>query len=273
MPKGRSLHVGINHVDPAHYGEVDPLHVAEQDAIVMEGIAQGAHFETEHRIGPAANTTDVLDAIGAVAADLKAGDIFLFTYSGHGSQVPDKNGDEDDARDETLCLFDRMLVDDELRAAWHEFKSGVRILVIADSCHSGTIAEALLFADIEKVADLKEETVSRLLGEQQSAKIYEDHKALYDGIQESTAAAVQQPMKASVIELAACADGEEAVEGPFGGAFTTALRLTWSNGDFLGDYETFIDVIAGSIGQPQTPQLTNPGTPNSVFKAQKPFTI
>ncbi len=35
------------------------------------------------------------------AQKLKAGDILFLTYSGHGGQLPDLNGDEPDAMDET----------------------------------------------------------------------------------------------------------------------------------------------------------------------------
>src|SRR5262245_1686310 len=38
--------------------------------------------------------------------DSKKGDVALLHYSGHGSNVPDDNGDESDGRDETLCPTD-----------------------------------------------------------------------------------------------------------------------------------------------------------------------
>jgi len=41
--------------------------------------------------------------------------------------------------DETWVLYDRQLVDDELYKIWSKFKPGVRILVLSDSCHSGTV--------------------------------------------------------------------------------------------------------------------------------------
>ena len=50
---------------------------------------------------------------GAAKA-LKPGDLFFLTYSGHGGQVPDVTGDEDDKQDETWCLYDGQLIDDEL---------------------------------------------------------------------------------------------------------------------------------------------------------------
>ena len=51
----------------------------------------------------------------------RAGDVLLLHYSGHGSNVPDRNGDEADRRDEILCPTDLdwqdPLLDDWLRVA------------------------------------------------------------------------------------------------------------------------------------------------------------
>jgi hypothetical protein len=89
-----------------------------------------------------ATRDEVRNTIAAAAAELKAGDVFMSTYAGHGSQVPDFNSDEDDGADETLCLFDGMLIDDELYELWSGFADDVRIVMISDSCHSGTVSRA-----------------------------------------------------------------------------------------------------------------------------------
>lgn len=64
----------------------------------------------------------------------------LFYFSGHGGQVPDKDGDETlDRMDETLIMTDgKMILDDEI----HRWVTGLRaqkVVIISDSCHSGTI--------------------------------------------------------------------------------------------------------------------------------------
>ena len=43
-----------------------------------------------------------------------------------------------DLEDETWCLYDGELIDDELAELWAHFAKGVRIVVLSDSCHSGT---------------------------------------------------------------------------------------------------------------------------------------
>ena len=69
----------------------------------------------------------VLTQLRKAAKALKAGDLFFLSYSGHGGQVPDSSGDEPDRNDETWCLFDGQLLDDELRDLWAEFPAGARI--------------------------------------------------------------------------------------------------------------------------------------------------
>ncbi len=85
------------------------------------------------------------------------GDRFVFTYSGHGSWIPDMDGDEPDGRDEVVCPADfaqgNVLSDDELFAIFGEARFGVRRLIVSDSCHSGSVARyaALSFMRASRV--------------------------------------------------------------------------------------------------------------------------
>ena len=84
-----------------------------------------------------------LAAMRQAAKRLVSGDLFFLTYSGHGGQVPDVTGEEADKQDETWCLYDGQLIDDELYFELSRFAAGVRILVLSDSCHSGTVTRAM----------------------------------------------------------------------------------------------------------------------------------
>jgi hypothetical protein len=90
-----------------------------------------------------ATMNNVRRYIGWAANDLRRGDIFLISISSHGSYRTDSTGDEVDGRDETWCLWDGQWSDDERYVLWQRFAPGVRILVVADLCHSGTTAKAL----------------------------------------------------------------------------------------------------------------------------------
>ncbi len=149
MPIGVSVHLGLNAVDPVHYsGWPGTLAACEFDAKDMQALAAKQGFKS-HLLLTADATSDALQsAVGSAAKALTPKDIFFLTYSGHGGQVPDTNGDEPDHLDETWCLFDRQVVDDELYGLWSEFKPGVRVLVLSDSCHSGSVARAIEAAGI-----------------------------------------------------------------------------------------------------------------------------
>jgi hypothetical protein len=74
-------------------------------------------------------------------------DLVVITFSGHGTYVPDLNGDEVDGLDEALCPYDiqtngAALLDDEIHTLFAARKPGVRLVLVADSCHSGTVTRA-----------------------------------------------------------------------------------------------------------------------------------
>jgi len=86
--------------------------------------------------------TNILAGIRWLVTGAKKGDVIVFYYSGHGSQVADVSGEEIDRRDETICPHDYatagMIKDDDLRTAFAGVAAGVNLDVILDSCHSGT---------------------------------------------------------------------------------------------------------------------------------------
>src|SRR5262245_4834993 len=130
MAKGIALTIGLNAVDPKHYqGWSGKLNACEADAQDMADIAKDKGFKVKTLLTKTATRTRVINEISAAAKTLKSGDIFLLSYSGHGGQLPDKNNDENDGQDETWCLYNGELVDDELYALWGKFAEGVRILV------------------------------------------------------------------------------------------------------------------------------------------------
>ena len=142
---GFSLHIGLNRIDPNHYdGWSGPLNACESDAKAMQKICTSRGFQTELLLSANATREAVAHRLTGFAAAMVAGDTLVVSYAGHGGQLPDANADEDDGLDETWCLFDGQMVDDELYRAWATFKPGVRIAVFSDSCHSGTVARALV---------------------------------------------------------------------------------------------------------------------------------
>lgn len=74
--------------------------------------------------------------------DAAEGDTLFFSFSGHGVQVPDLDGDEKgDGVDEALLPSDfkkgGYLLDDDLYHIATSIPSGARFLAVVDACHSG----------------------------------------------------------------------------------------------------------------------------------------
>ena len=154
MAKGISLHIGVNRLDPTKYpliqnspddpaGWVGTLTACEKDAKDMSQIAKENGFESTVLLTEDATSENVIKAMQHAAANLEAGDMFFLTYAGHGGQLPDHSGDERDGVDETWCLHDRQFLDDEQYALYSDFKEGVRVLILSDSCHSGTVSRGM----------------------------------------------------------------------------------------------------------------------------------
>ena len=80
-------------------------------------------------------------ALGDLLAGSKRGDVLVFTNSSHGTYRADEHGDES-LYDEAMCPYDcdsELLIDDELRELFSVLPDGVRLTVISDSCHSGSV--------------------------------------------------------------------------------------------------------------------------------------
>jgi hypothetical protein len=269
MAKGISLHIGLNRVDPAHYEGWDgTLNACEADARDMQALAKSSKFKPMPLLLTAQATAKAVSAaIKKAAKTLVKGDIFFMTYSGHGGQVRDTNGDEDDDRmDETWVLFDRQLVDDELYALWGGFKAGVRIVVFSDSCHSGSVVR---LAPPMISGGPRERLMPRQVGE----KVEAAHQALYRGIQAAHPGAEKATVKASILLISGCMDNQTSLDGEHNGAFTEMLLKVWNGGKFRGSYRRFRDTIVSRMPASQSPNYFFAGAPDRAFEAQRPFKI
>lgn len=103
-------------------------------------------FSVETLLDAKASKAALVKGIRALVQGASTGDSLIITFSGHGTYAPDTSGDESDGLDEALCPYDikqgNVLIDDEIHTLFAERKPGVRILLISDSCHSGTVTRA-----------------------------------------------------------------------------------------------------------------------------------
>ena len=278
MPKGISLHLGLNKVDPAHYQGWDgALGACEADANAMERICAARGFTTGKLLSAKATRAAVEKALSKAAATLKAGDSFVFSYAGHGGQIPDLTGDEDDALDETWCLFDGEMLDDELYQAWGRFKAGVRITVVSDSCHSGTVVRTLtraglLSPGLGPVAGAAGvEIKPRVMPSDVMRETYVANQPFYDAI--AARADERGKVAASVILLSGCQDNQLSMDGPFNGAFTSQLLATYRNGNFTGNYSELQTKIRSRMPITQSPNYMETGTVDPAHRKARCFSV
>ncbi len=289
-PRGLSLNLGLNSVSPAAYGGWDgPLAACEFDANDMAAIARAKGMKATVLLTKKATRKAMLAALRSAAKALKSGDFFLLTFSGHGGQVPDTNNDEHDKKDETWCLFDGQLIDDELYFELSRFKAGVRILMLSDSCHSGTVARELAPPPPPPNQRVK------LMPEAVARRTYQEHQAFYDKLQADVAAAARASFtdpdaalalvgaaaeatalvgrfNPAVVLISGCQDNQTSMDGDQNGAFTEQLLKVWNGGAFGGDYNAFHARIRAGLPRSQSPNLFVLGKA-ATFLKQKPFTV
>jgi metacaspase-1 len=279
MALGISLHIGLNRVDPAHYQGWDgTLTACEFDANDMRAIAQSQGFEPRSLLTKEATAEAVLSAIEGVAGELGQGDLFLCTYSGHGGQVPDRNGeDEEDRSDETWVAYDRQIVDDELYDLWARFAPGVRIFVLSDSCHSGTVTRDIE-ADVPAPVSTREKAAAespryRAMPRDVIIATYRANAKLYDAIQERVGGAEQADPAATVLLISGCRDDQLSLDGISNGLFTENLRAVWDDGAWEGGHAELREAVRARMPAKQQPNYLRVGAANPEFEQQKPFTV
>lgn len=274
MPKGIAVCIGLNSVDPGHYqGWSGPLTACEADAEDMAAIAKAQNMAVTSLLTKKATRAAVVKGMEDAAKKLAAGDLFLLTYSGHGGQVPDHDGDEDDDTDETWCLYDSELIDDELHALYAKFAKGVRVFVLSDSCHSGTVTrDALAVAGAR--ARTGAEPRFRNMPSEVALRVYRANKAFYDEIADKGKNARDKgDPKATVLLISGCQDNQLSQDGTFNGLFTGQLLKVWNGGQFKKTYRRFHAAILATMPPDQSPNYFVIGAANKKFEDQRPFAV
>lgn len=113
-------------------------------------LADGVSDLPEGVVAPGPGTRSaILGALEELEAESKAGDLVFFYFSGHGSQQPDRNGDEQGGNDEIFLPYDvgswtgagveNAIVDDDFNAVIQRIlDKGVDFFGMIDACNSAT---------------------------------------------------------------------------------------------------------------------------------------
>jgi hypothetical protein len=289
MAKAISIHIGLNAVDPRNYaGWSGDLLACEFDAKDMAAIAHTAGMTSTVLLTKEATRKNVLASVRAASKTLKSGDLLFVSYSGHGGQITDVSGEEDDKLDETWCLYDGELIDDEVFLELSRIAAGVRVLVLSDSCHSGTVTRA-------RVPEGSPAGRSKMMPPAVAMRTYLEHQDFYDKLQRDAAeaagkasvptpdsalarvavskrlTAIANECKAAVILISGCQDNQTSMDGDHNGAFTEQLLRVWNRGAFKGNYAKFHSAIKARMPRTQAPNLFTLG-PVGKFLTERPFT-
>jgi metacaspase-1 len=248
----RALCIGIND----YPGTGADLGGCVNDAHDWTAALAARGYTVTKMVDAEATKAAMVEAITALVGASRYGDRAVITYSGHGTWVPDRDGDEPDGRDEALVCHDwqerGLLTDDELLDLFARKNFGVRLVMISDSCHSGTVARGLA------------ETTYRAAERQPR---FLPPAAVLDGTELARARQVEGlPVKGlprqSALLLAGCEDGQFSYDAVFGGrpngAFTFyALRTLDADPTSYKRWHAAIRTHLGADNPryPQTPQL------------------
>lgn len=285
MGRGISMHVGVNFTSVS----TTPLLGCVNDATQMALIAEQHGFEGREVIANSQATfTYVTNKIKDAATKLSAGDIFFFTFSGHGSFMPDEDFDEKDYRDETLVLYDLMLSDDVLaRDLWPRFAAGVRILMVSDSCFSGTVSQRIAppkndrneenaGAEKRPVAGGRDiglpkvrSGVLKMIPNEDRLRHLARNKSVYDEMFRNLP---EKPVvNATVLLFSACEDSDTTADGYPNSVFTQTVLDVVRRPSPPNSYTQLKYDVATLLVSTQIPQLTGVGPDAAAFEAQPPF--
>jgi hypothetical protein len=257
----RSLHIGIND----YPGTSSDLSGCVNDAEDwQEALAKHGFTDQVELTDSAATKKNMLDECSRIVEQTGPSDISVITYSGHGTWIPDEDGDEADGRDEALCPWDigttgNIITDDELFEIFSGRKYSARILFISDSCHSGTVSRASTAVPGIKDDPWKFQRTRFLAPEFHLAK---DRIPLAKRVERTR---VKGKIRNATVLMSGCADHEYSYDAWFNGrpngAFTyVALKALEFLGDIIGmetyyDWHRLIRNYLPSVYYPQTPQL------------------
>lgn len=288
----KALLVGINKYPTS------PLHGCINDVTGMRSLLMEKYGVKESMI------TTLIDADATKAGMVKAikelaagtaGDpsaVRLFHYSGHGTYTYDENHDEKDGRDEALCPYDfsekNLLVDDELATLYKLFDKRSHLLLVMDSCHSGTVQRypqpdripravrpsAAVRAKCREAAQKNREAREAAVAKRVEARVEGLRSLTGEALREQIAAFVHDEMKSfdkkhygldtvagNAVLIAGCRASQTSSDASFPGGFNGALTYHLLRLLHAGAHRTYSDLIIelgkslDADGFEQEPQL------------------
>lgn len=134
-----------------------PIH-GDNDVQIIKAKLLQSGFERKNiktLVNSEATHDAIIEEFQHLKSRAKQGDVIYIHFSGHGQQVSDLNGDEEDGYDESWIPYDapmlyqsgvyegeRHLIDDYINSLLTELRTAIgengHLVVVADACHSGS---------------------------------------------------------------------------------------------------------------------------------------
>ncbi len=264
--RGFSLHIGLDSVDSVLYGkDIAELRSPSRNATEMARLFEAIPIEPKvslKLINHEGTRAKILESISQIAKEAQPGDYVFITFSGHGGQVDDVDELEEDAMDETWGCYDGQIIDDGLCKRWTEFREGVTVFVISDSCHSGTVLKGdggsngrtndLYFQNFTKIPPQPRDKKSSVLE-----------------------CECGEPLKASIISISAVNDNQHAKDGRDLSKLTEAVLDILNEATSVPTYEELRDLLGrhGNAAVSRVPQLYAIGAGAEKLSKQKIFNL
>ena len=289
---GRSLHIGLNAVAPAHYGGWSgPLAACEFDANDMADIARSRGISREGAVDQGGHARE--GARGHPRGSKAVEEGRPLPPDLLGTRRPDARRDGRRGRQPRRDVVPVRRRADRRRAVLRAepVRPGVRILVLSDSCHSGTVTRAPVSAGADAHAalpdDASREWLTPRIGSISASMTgcsarsprrrvgrssVDPDSALSQLVVKPRLERIAGKFRATSILISGCQDNQTSMDGDRNGAFTEALLRVWADGAFTGDYRRFHAAIRGRLPASQSPNLFTLGR-TGTFAKQRPFTV
>lgn len=255
----RAVCIGINDYPGAGNDLSGCVNDAHDWAAVLTDVYGFKGSDVDLLIDAAATREAILGALRSLVENTGPDDVGVFTYSGHGTWVPDRDGDEFDNRDEALCAHDGNVLDDELREILSKVDPKGQLALISDSCHSGSVTRLMLARNAaDEAADTDTSARPRYMPPN------DDTLALRGDLIPVRRRVLYPESSMSHVLVTGCNATEYSYDATIGGrangAMTAlALRVIRSNPEqSYRDFHEKLRTLLPSTRYPQSPQLEGP---------------
>lgn len=258
----KALIVGINKYPSS------PLQGCVNDARDMEAMIK-THFGFTNvtvLLDEQATTSNIKAGLSTLVAGAQPGDVLLFHYSGHGSQIRD-TADVDvepDGLDEIICPVDldwntKIITDDYLKWVFNQVPAGVNLTVFLDCCNSGS---ALDQANIYQPLGLGAARAEVIEGEGRYLAPPAHLMPLMEGLVPKTRSVQSRDVDNTGMLITGCQSQQTSADafigGRYQGAATYSLTSALKTANYDLDYKTLVDRMNDFMarnGYSQRPEL------------------